>query len=375
MENKKTIKQLENIINEKIYAYILKYRERNHESKKRGFFWSSGYISAGYESVIFSPINNYKIKELKDNKPNTLLAAKKDAKLTFVCFATISCFNHGEDNIKLFDVNDNKKTVDARGIVPQSMGGCARTDPRKQEGRKFIITNKNATNYLQAYSKHIERAKHRESFTGWERWNACKQYDIEVFDNLNYRVFHNWHRITPEEIDKSGYFKPFFTKSLNERLDKLKAERENQRREKAKAQFIASDKSEHLKIIDELIKQNQNIILSALNRGYNFIMSKGAIYLLSELRDNIAKLNKIKNSINDYARWQDPTKELINDILEVKENYIITLTKFNNYDLKWCQNGCYMVKGGEVIARYNWVGQAGTIHADEVSKCSICLDF
>ncbi len=372
MENKKTIKELENVTNERIAESITKYRERNHEAKKAGFYWSSGYISAGYESVIFSPLGGYKLKALKNNKPLTLLAAKQSAGGSFVCFANISSFNDNSDNIKFFDITEDKKTVSAGGVVPCCFG-CVWHDARKDDGRIFLLLNKNVNNYKIAYKKHLDRAQKWETFTNWERWNANDPRHVEMFDRLNYCVNNSWHRLKIEELDKSGYYLPQHRADLNARLKDLKNKRENERREKSKAQFIASDKSEFFKNIDSLIAKNKNIIEKFLN--YESFMKKGALYLLEELRNNIKTLEKLKNNINDYARYNDPEKELNNKILEIKENYIITLTKYNSYDLDWCNNGCYKINGEEVVARYDWIGKPGTLHAGEVVRHPITLNI
>ena len=79
-------------------------------------------------------------------------------------------------------------------------------------------------------------------------------------------------------------------------------------------------------------------------------------------------------NLNKYSRYADPSAEIESAILRTKELYIIALTKFNNSALDWCSADCYKIEGGEVVARYNWIGSSGC-HADEVVRCPVNINF
>ena len=126
-----------------------------------------------------------------------------------------------------------------------------------------------------------------------------------------------------------------------------------------------------IKDIEREQTHNKSAILKLLN--YNEIMKPGAVSLLGILKDNIKDLQKIADDINNYARYNDPIKNIDDDILSIKEKYIIAITRYNETGRDWCGVGCYTVKNGEIVARYDWMGQPNTCHAGEVVRCAVNL--
>ena len=368
MENKKTKKELEIVINQKITENTTARREREHAAK-RGGYYSGLYISMGYESVIYAPINGYKLKELPNNKPLTLLKAKEENAVQFVAFVNIKSFNDGSDWFTFFDITEEKKTREPSGALPRF--GYAMHDARKDEGRLFIVLNKNISFYKIAIAKHYQRAEQYKELPTFKRWNMTAP-NIEEFDRRHYRAFNTWHRLQEDELDKSGYYLPLIRQQLKARADQVRAEKKRAREEQSRAEFLASDKSHHIRAIDDLIKVHKGAIIKLLN--YDKIMTCGALSLLSTLKENIQELEKIRGNFDKYARYNDPETEIQSDILDIHEKYIIAITKYNNSSLDWCSVGCYQVRGGEVVARYDWIGKAGTCHAGEVVRCVVNLE-
>lgn len=364
MENKKTKKEIAESLNQKIAEKITNHRKGENERKKAGII--NNYISLHYGSIIFSPVGGYTIKELENNKPLTLLKAKEN-RADFVAFVNVRSFSDGGDWFTFFDIGEDKKTVDFCGALPCL--GYAWKDARKDAGRIFIVFNKNIEQYRRAIKKHFERSNHIY-LELCDRW-TLSAFDVERFDRLHYEKIKKWHRLAAGELDKSGYYLPLFRGKLAERVAEVKRQKARAKEEQRRADFIASDKSEFIKDIEREQSHNKAAILKLLN--YSEIMKPGAVSLLGRLKDNIAELQKIADNINNYARYNDPIKNITDDILSIKEKYIIAITQYNETGRDWCGVGCYSVINGEIVARYDWIGQPNTCHAGEVVRCAVNL--
>lgn len=364
MENKKTRKEIAESLNKEIAEEITNRRKGDQQRKKAGII--QYYISLHYDSVIFSPAGGYTIKELENNKPLTLLKAKEN-RADFVAFVNVRSFSNGGDWFTFFDINEDKKTVDFCGALPNM--GYALKDARKDAGRIFMVLNKNIDQYYNAIKKHLERSKKIFLELG-DRW-TLSAFDVKRFDRLHYDKRHQWHRLAAGELDKSGYYLPLFRGILADRVAEAKRQKAVKAEEQRRADFIASDKSEFIKDIEREQTHNKSAILKLLN--YNEIMKPGAVSLLGILKDNIKDLQKIADDINNYARYNDPIKNIDDDILSIKEKYIIAITRYNETGRDWCGVGCYTVKNGEIVARYDWMGQPNTCHAGEVVRCAVNL--
>ena len=367
MENKKTKKELESVLNQKITENTTERRENEHEAKRRGYYCGL-YISMNYDSVIYAPINGYKLKELPNNKPLTLLKAKEENAMQFVAFANIKAYNDGSDWITFFDITEEKKTTTPSGALPHF--GYAMHDARKDEGRLFIVLNKNINSYKIALAKHYQRAEQYKEIPTFKRWNLSAA-SVEEFDRRHYYALKSWHRLKAEELDKNGYYLPLIREQLKQRADQIRADKKRAQEEQRRAEFLTSDKSHHIRAINDLVKVNKNAIIKLLS--YDKIMTCGALSLLSSLKENIQELEKIGANFDKYARYDDPEAKIQDDVLNVREKYLIAITKYNNSALDWCSVGCYQVRGGEVVARYDWIGQPNTCHAGEVTRCAINL--
>lgn len=170
-------------------------------------------------------------------------------------------------------------------------------------------------------------------------------------------------------VDRSGFCVLFYRERMLRRLQALKAEKQRAREEQKRNEFINSDKIFYIKSIQRQINANKNALCKMLD--YDKIMTTGAITLLRTLKDNIKELENIQNNLNKYANYKDPEKELEDDILKHHEKYLIAITKYNTCELDWCNVDCYQIKQGEIIAKYDWMGQG--VHAGEVVKMPICL--
>ena len=364
MENKKTKREIAESLNKKIAEEIANRRKSDQERKKAGII--KYYISLHYDSVIFSPVGGYTIKELENNKPLTLLKAKEN-RADFVAFVNVRSFSDGGDWFTFFDINEDKKTIDFCGALPHM--GYALKDARKDAGRVFMVLNKNIDQYYNATRKHFERTKKMFLELG-DRW-TLSAFDVERFDRLHYDKRHQWHRLAAGELDKSGYYLPLFRGRLADRVAEVKRQKAAKAEEQRRAEFIASDKSDILQVIKASQTHNKIAILKLLD--YEKIMTRGAVSLLKQLKNNIIDLQKIADDVNKYARYNDPQKEIENDILKIKESYLVAITQYNESGRDWCGVGCYTIKNGEVVARYNWIGQPNTCHAGEVVRCAVNL--
>ena len=367
MENKKTKKELEIALNQIITENATARRKRNHDDKRRGHYTS--YISMNYDSVIFAPINGYKLKEIPNNKPLTLLKIRQENADQFVAFVNVKAFDDGSDWFVFFDITEEKKTRNPTGALPHL--AYAMKDARKDAGRLFVVLNKSIFSYAVALAKHCQRAPQYETIPLFKRWNLSAA-NIKEFEDRYYRMFKNWHTLQADELDKSGYYLPLFRDPLKKRADQIRAEKKRAAEEQRRADFIASDKSLFLHIISDLINANKRAIIKMLD--YNKIMTCGALSLLSTLKENIQKLEKIAANLDQYAKYNDPESEIESDILKIKEAYLIAITKYNNSGLDWCSVSCYQVIRGEVVARYDWIGEPNTCHAGEVVRCAVNLE-
>lgn len=370
-----TQQETQMIINAQINTNKTDRQRRVREEIKRGY--RQGKYMA-YDVAIFAPSGLYRIKEMPNNKPLTLLKEKNAHPCDFVAFVNVKEYKTSYDNeihhrFVYFDITEDKKTKETADFLPKDY---AWRDARKDAGRIFIVLNENIHTYAENLRKHNERADNRQNMTTMavNRWD----YSAEL-KNLFWHLFYNsnWTTIKDGDLDKSGYYLPYYRDTLKRRAQELHNKREEERREREKVAFCQSDKSNYIKRATELLEKNKTAMEKMMD--FNAVMTRGALRLLNELKDNILELQKLKKNLAEnpetYARWHDPVGEINAKLKEIQDAYYIAITQHNDADADWCSPSCYKIENGEIIAKYDWIGSAGC-HANEVTKSAIIMgDF
>lgn len=351
------------------------------------------------------PQSEYIIKKLENNKPLTLLKAKNNNFIVFVVFGKYRAVNE-------LDINDDKKAAAANFFNISNNCAYKAEQRRKDAEEIFAVYNKHMAEYRKSIAddalKREQRKNNKEPkelkkyyYTDQSFLNDLLGYKTELniyngfshnsllkheFDTVDAGTYIRYmgkdypkttapttrRDIFNKLVDKSGYFVFDYQYKLQQRAEQLRIKRKKDAEEKRRADFIASDKSEFINNINRVKATNKAAIIKLLN--YDFIMKDGALTLLTTLKDNIKDLEEMAADLNKYARYEDPSAKIESEILRIKELYIIALTKFNNSALDWCSADCYKIEGGEVVARYSWIGSAGC-HADEVVRCPVNINF
>lgn len=293
------------------------------------------------------PLAGYYLKELENNKPNTLLKAKNN---NFVAFVVVCCFDNWT-RFNEININENKKEYDTNFLYFSNNCWSA-NETRKAANKVFAIYNKDWQKSREQHNanilKHQERAKNPQNplykkyyyndasflngllneynlhiYYGFSH-NSLMRHEFDTVAAGSYISFNgkDYPKTTEEMtrqdifkmlVDKSGYFVFNYRYLLSKRAETLKRQREQERREKAQAEWIKSDHTEQANEIKRYMSALKvNYILPLLD--FSKIMEQYAIKSLKILKSIYQDLESLLN-FNEYTaeRWQERKNNILND--------------------------------------------------------------
>lgn len=246
------------------------------------------------------PKDGYFIKELKNNKPLTLLAAKDK---NFVCFVAFKWFfSDGSPRINEIDIDEYKETYKNNFF---GFGGAWDANTARKEAESvYAVYNKQMPQYLdqkkKANEKRLQRANNRPNkqykkyfYTDESVFNDLLSYknDLHFYNGFSHNSLlkHEFDTVSTGSyirykgkdypkttepmtrqqffdmvVDKSGYFVLDYRYNLEQRADQLKKEREQERREKARQEW---NNLNHAPQVAEINKYLMQLHIEISNRS------------------------------------------------------------------------------------------------------------
>ena len=296
------------------------------------------------------PVNGYKMEQLPNNKPLTLINAINNNFVSFICVKHIGGYYLKYNEI---GINEETKKEYAREFFNMSSNCCDARTVRKECDEIFAIYNKQMPQYLEARKQAAEKRNQRANNQPQKEYKKYSYTDKDLFNDLmNYKnclhfyngfshnslLKHEFDTVAPGSyisykgkeypkttepmtrqqffnmvVDKSGYFVLDYRYNLEQRAEQLKRQREQERREKAQNEWINSD---HTEQADEIKRYMQalkiNYILPCL--GFDELLKDNSIKKMQILKDTYKELGNLLNFDKFSAeKWQDKKADILKE--------------------------------------------------------------
>lgn len=323
------------------------------------------------------PLDGYRVQQLKNNKPLTLLDAKN---ANFCCFVAVNWgfFSDGTPRYNEINISIDKKESDSHFLGLYNNCWDAK-QVRKEATHIFAIYNKNMSLYRtkkdEKIRKQTQRAENKEllkqekryfynekdfnrlhsdfNFTCWGVAYAFNGPDCEPISNsfsngiaqrkyISYKgdkIYHDYK--TRKDlffgllVDKNGHFKLDKIYQLRKKAEQLKKQRENERREKAQAEWINSDHAHQKTEIDFYLYYLKTQILNRAD--FDSVLNGGKFEELKKMRELYKKFANLLNFEKFSAeRWEEEKNETIEEynfyILAIQKGIFDRLACFHHYE-------------------------------------------
>lgn len=300
------------------------------------------------------PQNSYIIKLLSNNKPLTLLGAKNKNFVDFLAL-NFGFFNDGTSRINEIDITEEKKCF-ASNYLYLNRNCWDADEVRKQATHIFAIYNAQKEQSDKAQAEIIRKRTERQQNktpTGWERYTAEQLKDFNgrrLIDKLyknNYNTGYYYYDVA--DLDASGYLLRYVRQDLKKRTEQLKRQREQERREKLRLEWITSDHTKQLNEINIYLTSLKNMILSRCD--LESVLNSATFEELKTLRELYISFKKQLTFENykDVEEWQNYKSEKVNKydfyIKAISRGVFNRLACFHHYEKT--QTGGYKIKDTE----------------------------
>lgn len=320
--------------------------------------------------ISHKPQSNYKIVELANNKPLTLLKAKNDQLVNY--FVIKNC---GEWlKINEININEDKKSYIKNFFNINNNYWDAET-VRKEADAIFAVYNPKYKDFLKFLEeKHFKICKRRENKPNkaTKRYfysdksflrGLLDEYQINLYNGFSHNSLndHKYDKVeagfyiqfngvnypktteptTRQEVfkmlvDRSGYFVFAYRHKLKERAKQLKSQREQEKKEQDRQTWKESDHTNQEKEINNILQTLKGEILKRSN--FSDLLD-GAIFdelkKLRELYINISKQLNFTN-YNSFQDWEEHKNSKLEELdfysLAISRGVFSRLACFHHYE-------------------------------------------